>query len=102
VTNPVIHKFGPLRKTTSVVDMPRGARVLSTHVQGGLIHVWAAVEPDQPHDPRKFHLIAAGADVPDTLGRLVGLAFYHDGSERVFHVFEDITTQVDVGPSVWK
>lgn len=93
----VIRKYGPLTEATNVLDdIPNGGRIISTGVQGGRVFVWAVVEPDIKPTPRTLYVVATGTQVPELAGRLVGLAFSHDGMQTVFHVFEDLSTQEHV------
>lgn len=67
--------------------MPAGARVLATAVQGGLITLWVAVNPDGSHEVRRFGVYATGEPLPSGAKVHVGTVLF-DGGTYVFHVFE--------------
>lgn len=72
-----------------VVDMPRGAKVLSFHSQNDQLCIWALVDTDAPMQVRTFYLVGTGdifAYNPAAL-RFIGTALLMRGS-LVFHLFE--------------
>lgn len=68
-----------------VIDMPRGAKVLTLQVQDGHPMLWAAVDPGQPTEPRQFAIVGTGHALPDNAGAYVGT---WQSTIYVFHLFE--------------
>ena len=75
---------------TNVVDMPASATVLTVAEQGGHITLWARVNPKHRSEPRTFHVVGTGCDVPDTAGAHIGTAFV---DRLVFHVFDEAVSR---------
>lgn len=66
------------------LKMPRGARLIHAHEQGGGICVWAEVDPAAPLHARYVHIIPTGAE---PFGDYVGTAHLQAGV-FVFHVYD--------------
>lgn len=84
-----IHKYHVQAVDKPVVNMPRGARVLSFHSQNDQPYIWALVDPDEPTQPRRFYLVGTGNPFeynPASL-RFIGTALFM-GDTQVFHLFE--------------
>jgi hypothetical protein len=78
--------------TLSITDrqdlpLPKGARVLTVQVQGGMPQLWALVDPAAPIVHRTFDTYGTGHGMPDQPGEYVGTYQMEDGA-LVFHVFE--------------
>lgn len=100
----VITKFRvsyPLPDQVSI-EMPAGAEVLSANEQYGDLCIWAAVDPGQPVEARRFLLPRTGFSVRD-LGesKFVDTVLLEDGAS-VIHVFdrgpECVVNLVEKGP----
>jgi hypothetical protein len=67
------------------IDIPHGARILMTGVQGGSLTLWAEVNSDSPTERRRFCLVGTGFEVPPSA---VYLGTVYPNSAYVFHVYE--------------
>ena len=72
-----------------VVNMPKGAKVLSVQSQNGAPCIWAAVNPDETEcERRKFRMAGTGHPIDDSLvNDYIGSFMLYDGA-LVFHLFE--------------
>lgn len=68
-------------------DLPRGAKILSAREQNNKICFWAAVDTDQPNEPRKMMVFGTGHVMPAEPMRFVGTA-HLGGGALIFHVYE--------------
>lgn len=69
------------------VEMPKGAQLLSVHVVGEAIYLWALVDYAAERVVRKFAMYGHGEIVPPSLS-YVGSVRLPQGGGIVFHVFE--------------
>lgn len=70
------------------VEMPKGARILSVHMQNGQPQVWALVDPQAPLVKRRLRVYGTGWDVlDDPVGVFLG-TYLIEGGQYVFHVFD--------------
>ncbi len=70
------------------VYMPKGARVLSVQVQDGRPCIWAAVDPSERVEKRRFRIAGTGHPIEDDVVEgFIGTIQMYDG-RLVFHVFE--------------
>jgi hypothetical protein len=82
----------------SVYSMPKGARVLHVEVQAGTPCLWVLVDPEEPHETRKFLVRGTGEDIPGPANH-VGTFLKHpppsdpDRQTFVFHVFERLAAK---------
>jgi len=85
----------PLVSPTAIV-MPRGAKILSSQVQRGIVCMWALVDTEAPMESRRFQLLETGQPA---LASLAGSEFsiFGDGfigtvqlmeGSYVLHLFE--------------
>lgn len=83
-----------------IINMPKGARVLSTAAQNDVICVWALVDSHAPVIKYRFHVLGTGHDANEVTSQVgtgvhliqqfVGTVFMNDGIS-VFHIFvEDL------------
>lgn len=82
-----VWKF-PILAGANVVVMPKGAEILSVHVQRGSATLWALVSPNEPEHARS--ILVAGTGWPIERVRrdqFVGTFMLDDGA-LVFHVFD--------------
>lgn len=73
-----------------MIDMPRGAHVLSSPPSSrndSQIEIWAQVDTDQSVEKREFRIVGTGNPAPDDCGRFVGSVITH-GGVAVWHVYE--------------
>jgi hypothetical protein len=85
-----IWKFD-LRPHSIYIDIPKGARVLSTGAQGFEVVIWVLVDPEAMKVPRMVFAHPTGPDLPKILDERPGTEFIgtvqmDDG--LVFHVFD--------------
>lgn len=71
-----------------VVEMPRGAKVLSVAVQGGAPFMWAFVDPALPRERRLFKCAGTGHSVSGTAGSAFVGTFLLESLGLVFHLFD--------------
>ncbi|MDQ0376545.1 DUF7352 domain-containing protein [Amycolatopsis thermophila] len=72
------------------VNMPAGSDILDAQFQHGVLCVWAAVERENPVEPRTLVIVGTGNPMPD--GKLQHIAtVQHPDLGLVWHVFEDQT-----------
>lgn len=69
-----------------VVDMPRGARILSAQSQYEIVAVWALVDPEAPREKRRFRIVGTGHAITDDVGDFVGTV-QQAGGQLVWHIF---------------
>ncbi|MBV9690696.1 MAG: hypothetical protein JO202_13420 [Ktedonobacteraceae bacterium] len=89
----VIHQYAFL--PNGVLELPKGARILTVTVEDGLPFVWALVDPTAGLELRRFHSFSTG-ECFDAEG-LEYLATIHlsggaEGSITVVHLFEDVAS----------
>lgn len=79
----------PLTPRSHVVELPKGAEILSVANQAETIVLYALVDPEQPVEPRAIEIILTGEEIvtPQYLGRFIGTVMLGGGS-FVVHVFE--------------
>jgi hypothetical protein len=44
-------------------QMPQGAEILTAQYQGGIICLWARVDPDKSKEPRRFQIYGTGHEI---------------------------------------
>lgn len=69
------------------IEMPAGAEILCTQVQGGVLCIWALVDPRAKLECRVLNVIGTGHPVDDAPKKYIGTAQMSDG-RLVWHVFE--------------
>lgn len=74
-----------LLTSENVLDMPEGAQVLSAHVQGTTVCIWALVDPGKPTERRTFRVYGTGHEMDDGI-TFIGTVM---AGPFVWHVFED-------------
>lgn len=82
-----IYKY-PLAEFEQNIQMPQGATILAAQMQDGRITLWAACDPCNESEARKFRVIGTGGDLPDGF-EYVGTV---QSGPYVWHVFEDFTS----------
>lgn len=76
----------------SSVAMPKGAKILSLHVQFNKATIWALVNPDNDLVKRKLLHIPTGCGESQNFSDLEYIGTYLvDGGNGVYHVFEDMS-----------
>lgn len=88
----LVYKYELLPGKTTI-QMPRGAKLLSvgrsvSEYAADRLYVWALVDANAPAEPRVFHVVPTGKELPDVSLTHVGTAHGVDGW-MVFHVFEE-------------
>ena len=71
--------------------MPKGAQVLSAHIQRGQPQMWVLVNPDEDTDTEERQFVAIGTghrhEILDLSGRFIG-TYVYPSKEDVYHLFE--------------
>jgi hypothetical protein len=57
-----VFKYPIQVESRQIIQMPRGAKILSVGRQGPLPFLWAMVDEDQPHEARVFRNLTTGED----------------------------------------
>lgn len=71
-----------------ILNLPKGAEVLTAQVQKGQgLVLWALVDPDLPTEERLFRVAGTGHPMPEKHVRHINSVQMFDG-QLVFHVFE--------------
>lgn len=71
----------------SVVEMPKGARILTAQPQADRLMLWVLVDPNAEREKRVFRTYPTGGHITDPVDRLVYIAtIQFEGF--VYHVFE--------------
>lgn len=82
----VIYKYTlEFTDETQEVLIHKNATILTAQFQFGNICVWAAVDPDEPYEHRKFVIIGTGHGTVPSSANYVGTV---QQSSYVWHVFE--------------
>ena len=86
----VIWKF-PLFEYRSVIEVPRGATVLTLQTQGANGCLWFDVpDHEAPFERRSFRIFGTGQPFPDDfIGKYIGTHQVANGA-LVWHVYEEI------------
>ena len=77
-------------KVENIIEMPKGAEILSVQIQNGQMFnacIWVKVNPENELEKRKFVVIGTGHSFDDTNMKYIGT--YQDGP-FVWHLFEDV------------
>jgi hypothetical protein len=72
---------------STVIEMPRDAKILTVQEQHGRPQLWALVDTDAPKVHRVFNIHRTGEPMPIEPGHYIG-TFQLDNGACVFHVFE--------------
>lgn len=77
----------PTTDEGSVLEMPRGAEILTVQTQGDSVQLWALVDPDAQTELRTFKTYGTGQSLDHCPGVYVS-TYQIRGGALVFHVFE--------------
>lgn len=83
-----IWKFPLLVTDWQIVEMPRGAKILTAQLQKGFLQLWALCDETAPKERRRISIYGTGNEVDEKPGRYISTFQVADG-DLVFHVFED-------------
>ncbi|MGJ8680497.1 DUF7352 domain-containing protein [Paraglaciecola sp.] len=70
-----------------LIEIPKGAEILSVAEQNNEICLWALVDPNAELEAREFHVFGTGHNITIKGFDFIGTALLENGS-LVFHVFE--------------
>lgn len=89
--NKTIWKF-ELTLSTTFVQMPKGAEILTVQSQHDAPQLWALVDPAQPREGRCIEIFGTGHPIPCDMGveRKYIATYQVLGGLYVFHAFERI------------
>lgn len=71
-----------------LIEMPRGAVILSVQAQRGEVMLWVEVDTAAPPIKRRFKIRGTGHDLPEDARHYVGTVVLMDG-DLVLHVYTD-------------
>ena len=69
------------------IEVPAGAKLLSTQAQQDVIQLWALCDENAPKEPRRIALYGTGNPMPDDVGEYISTFQMHNG-HLVLHAFE--------------
>lgn len=72
-----------------LINMPKGAQIISVGEQHNNVCFWAVVDPDAKMHERRFVVVGTGHDMPDLPLKPLGSVLV-DGGVWVWHLFEVI------------
>ena len=75
-----------------VIEMPKGAKILTVQVQNGLAFIWALVDPDAEKEKRYFDLYGTGHPIDMSIDRWYVGTFQIAGGDLVFHLLGRINS----------
>ena len=89
--NKQIWKF-ELYPNVTVIDMPKGAEILTVQTQDEIPFIWVLVNPENLEEKRQFEIYGTGHDIYCDMGieRKYINTFQLSGGSLVFHLFERI------------
>lgn len=82
-----IYKY-PIQPGLTVLELPRGAQVLTVQMQGDRPFLWARLDTRQPPERRTFEVFGTGDGMPDDPRLMYVATFQMEGGSLVWHVFE--------------
>jgi len=71
------------------VDLPKGAEIIRFENEGGLLWIWAIVNPDAPIEPKRLLAFKTGAEIPDMDLNYLGCAAIYIQQELMLYYFEE-------------
>lgn len=80
-------KYTLHERGTAVLDLPRGAQILSVDDQCGALQLWMLVRSGVPKEARRILVAFTGFDDVPSTAVFIGTAL-SDGGNIVRHVFE--------------
>lgn len=84
----VIYKYPLSVAGEQLLDMPKGANILTVAMQRGAVYIWAIVDPEAAKEQRTIAVIGAGHPLGD-LARLDYIGSVQaDYGQLILHVFE--------------
>lgn len=86
--NEAIYKYRTQVSTKPLnLFLPKGAQILSVHIQRDQCYIWALVDPEAKNEGRTFHIVATG-ELFDPTGLTYVGTFHGVEGWMVFHLFE--------------
>lgn len=82
-----IWKFPLLITGMQEVEMPKGAKIISTGTQAEVVCLWAIVDPEAEKEKREIAIVGTGHQMPDRALSFIGTTQMHGGA-LIWHVFE--------------
>jgi hypothetical protein len=76
-------------QSSSELDLPKEAQILSVHEQGDNVCMWVLVDSEAEKEKRKFVVFGTGHEIPDHPMKFIGTVHIRNGA-LVFHIFEII------------
>lgn len=88
----VVYKFPLSVSSNGIVNMPKGATILSVQMQDEVPTLWALCVPSNPYEDRLFFIVGTGHIFePASDARFIGTVQTRNG--LVWHIFEGVMTQ---------
>jgi len=96
----VIWKYDVTIVTPTVINMPKGAKILTAQAQTtgpcvDTVQIWAAVDPEAECEPRRFIIIGTGREFTDSTAKNLNYIGTAQTGIFVWHVFEDISIKME-------
>lgn len=70
------------------IDLPKGAEIIRFANEGGLLWLWAIVEPEAEIKPRRLLAFKTGAEMPSRPMKFLGYAAIVIQAELMLYYFE--------------
>lgn len=85
-----VWKYELKTELNQIIEMPKGAEILTVQTQNGHPYLWALVDPEQPKEERHIEVFATGEPISYGMGidRKYINSYQLRGGSFVFHVFE--------------
>lgn len=83
-----IFKYTVPLSDDDLVQMPKGATIISVQTQNGIPMMWALVDETQPLIQRRLYLRGTGHEMRDAVGKPFIGTFQIQGGVLVFHLFD--------------
>lgn len=82
-----IYKYSLQICDSQIIQMKKGARIISLQVQNRIPCIWAMVDPNEVDEPKAFCTFGTGHDLSGVDLQFIGTYQLCSG-ELIYHVFE--------------
>jgi len=86
----MIYKYGLDPAGSTVLDLPRGSRVLDVQNQGDSAQMWVLLSNEPMTERRRFYVVVTGAAPASPLDAYIGTVQILEGA-FVAHIFEEMS-----------
>lgn len=82
-----IFKYLLMVQDTQVINLPRGAEILTAQYQGSSLCIWAKLDESEPLEPRRIRVAGTGHVIP-VEGHYIATVQQFNGN-LIWHIFEE-------------